>query len=338
MINQQLSDKIKAISFLCTCMVVYRHAYTHEAFFGLTDTTSHPLYDFIVYGFTNITSIAVPYFFLISGYFFFKESYYKKGCYSLMIRKKFNTLFIPFCIWNAFAILPMMVGGKVVTEEHWYNYVLNFLHSDYNGPLWYVRTLMLLMILSPFYDWLFILGTWLGKKNEQLIQIFVLICIMYNWYPMDSSTLSTEGWLFFLLGGILRKHEQWQVFKLSDILTYVLFGCWIIGCFLLQSTNIWLGKMFLLFGIFIFWQFISYCFLKRKFDISKYSFFIYVTHFILLKISKTLLAKMFFGVEFMAVVTFIILPIIVVLLMVKVGKLWNRLSPKTFAIVTGGRN
>lgn len=57
-----------------------------------------------------------------------------------------------------------------------------------------------------------------------------------------------------------------------------------------------------------------------------------------MKISKTLLAKMFFGVEFMAVVTFIILPIIVVLLMVKVGKLWNRLSPKTFAIVTGGRN
>ena len=62
--------------------------------------------------------------------------------------------------------------------------------------------------------------------------------------------------------------------ELSDILTYVLFGCWIIGCFLLQSTNIWLGKMFLLFGIFIFWQFISCCFLKRKFDISKYSFFI----------------------------------------------------------------
>lgn len=165
--TKELSDKIKLISLICTVMVVYRHAHTFEAFRGDGKETWE-IYYFIAHGVTYLTSIAVPYFFLISGYFFFKQSYYENGNYTAMIRKKVQTLFIPFLIWNLLAFVPLWVSGKVVIEDHWYMYVVDLLHSDYNGPLWYVRTLMLLMLMSPLYDWIFFLEDKIGRKWENM--------------------------------------------------------------------------------------------------------------------------------------------------------------------------
>ena len=67
--TKELSDKIKLISLICTVMVVYRHAHTFEAFRGDGKETWE-IYNFIAHGVTYLTSIAVPYFFLISGFFF----------------------------------------------------------------------------------------------------------------------------------------------------------------------------------------------------------------------------------------------------------------------------
>lgn len=336
MINQQLSDKIKAISFLCTCMVVYRHAYTHEAFFGTISDKHHSIYNLIAFAFTNLTSIAVPIFFLISGFFFFNKSYYEGNNYFFMLKKKWHTLFIPFCIWNIMAIYPMWLGGKIMVEDHWYLYLFDFLHSDFNGPLWYVRTLMLLMLLSPLYDWIFFLENWGYKKIEVIVQTLLILYVFYVWCPMDSTTLSNEGCLFFLLGGILQKHSKYVRYKIPMAMALSLYLVWALSCFF-QWTTYWTGKVFLLLGVVFFWQFLSYVPFKRLAKWSRYSFFIYVTHFISLKVMKTILAQFFYGSEFAAVATFLLLPVFVVLLTISIGKLWNKLNPQSFAFATGGR-
>ena len=63
----------------------------------------------------------------------------------------------------------------------------------------------------------------------------------------------------------------------------------------------------------------------------------YVNHFILLKVIKTILAHYFYGNEMAALLTFLLSPIFVTFLMWKVGELWHRVHPKSFALVTGGR-
>lgn len=333
--TRELSDKIKLISLVCTIMVVYRHAHTMEAFFGGDCAACHTYY-FVAHGFTGMTSIAVPYFFLISGFFFLKRSYYGEGQYITMLKKKMRTLFVPFCIWNLLAIYPLWYSGKMVVEPHWYLYVLDFLHSDYNGPMWYVRTLMLFMLLSPLYDWIFLLDRKMGKKWELSLQIVILLYVFTIWWPMDSKTFSTEGILFFMLGGIIRKHEQWLDKLLPSKWAFVLFTLWIVSCFTIE-LDYWTSKIHLLFGVFAFWNVIRCGCKGWVASMAGYAFFIYVNHFILLKIIKSLLAPYFYGNEPMALATFLLSPWLVVLAMWKVGMLWNRFFPKSFAWVTGGR-
>ena len=333
--TKELSEKIKLISLICTIMVVYRHAHTMEAFFGEYDSTCH-IYLFVAHGITGMTGIAVPYFFLISGFFFFKQSYYGEGRYVVMLKKKLRTLFVPFCIWNILAIYPLWCVGKVTIEEHWYLYVVDFLHSDYNGPLWYVRTLMVFMLLSPLYDWIFLLDRKIGRKWELTLQLLILLYVFYIWWPVDSKTLSTEGILFFLLGGIMRKHESWLNKLLPSKWAYTLFTLWLVSCFLMVLTY-WTCKIHLLLGVFLFWNVIRFGCKGWVASIAGYAFFIYVNHFILLKVIKSLLVPYFHGNEAMALITFLLSPWLVVWSMWKVGELWNRISPKSFAWVTGGR-
>lgn len=333
--TKELSDKIKLISLICTVMVVYRHAHTFEAFRGDGKETWE-IYNFIAHGVTYLTSIAVPYFFLISGFFFFKQSYYENGNYTTMIRKKVQTLFIPFLIWNLLAFVPLWISGKVVIEDHWYMYVVDLLHSDYNGPLWYVRTLMLLMLMSPLYDWIFFLEDKIGRKWELVIQSAIIAYIIYIWWPMDSKVLSTEGWLFFLLGGVIRKHEGCLRKKLNKVWAILLYFCWVVSCFFIMP-NYWTDKIHLLLGVFLFWNFIRTGCRGWIASMAGYAFFIYVNHFILLKVIKTIFAHFFLGNEIAALLTFLISPIFVVYLMWKVGELWHRIYPKSFAWITGGR-
>ena len=328
-----LSSKIKLISLICTIMVVYRHAHTYEAFEG--DASWKP-YGLIAHGITYVTSIAVPYFFLISGFFFFKQSYYTDGNYWAMLKKKARTLLVPFLIWNLLAFIPLWLCGKVEMEEHGYMYVVDLLHSDYNGPLWYVRTLMLLMLLSPLYDWIFFLDNKMGKKGEWVVQGLVIAYIIYIWWPMDSKVLSTEGWLFFLLGGIIRKHEGCLSWKMNKGCAVLLYLCWVMTCFFIVP-DYWTDKAHLLLGVFLFWNVVRIGCKGWIASMAGYAFFIYVNHFILLKVIKTMLAHCFYGNEMAALLTFLLSPIFVVFLMWKVGELWHRVHPKSFAWVTGGR-
>lgn len=316
-------------------MVVYRHAHTKEVFWG-DGSIACCAYNFIAHGITNMTSIAVPYFFLISGFFFFKHSYCNKENYFSMVKKKFFTLFIPFCIWNLLAIYPLWFGGKIVKEEYWFLYVIDFLHSDYNGPLWYVRTLMIFMLLSPLYDWLFFIDVKFGRKAEVLMQAILIIYIFIIWWPMDTKTLSTEGMLFFLLGGFIRRHDWLLSKQMNNGLSLCLYVLWVVSCFFV-SFDYWTSKIHLLLGVFCFWNVIRFGCKGWVASMSGYAFFIYVNHFILLKVVKTCIAFYFYENEFMALATFLFSPLFVAFFIWRIGLVWNNISPKTLAWVTGGR-
>ena len=145
--NKILSDKIRIISFLCTVMVVFRHSLNLQAFGLSSDGNLHVAV--IEYGISKITEVAVPYFFIISGYFFLRHSYYGNGEYMTMVRKKIRTLFVPFLFWNIVGVFPLLLMHQFVFEDTLWKYILQLLNSDWNGVLWYVRDIMTMMVLVP---------------------------------------------------------------------------------------------------------------------------------------------------------------------------------------------
>lgn len=330
MITRQLSNKIKIAGLLCTIMVVYRHSLNHEAFFGEWRGNSYS--GIIEAGVSTLTEIAVPFFFLMSGFFFLHNSYYKKKEYADMARKKIRTLFVPFVIWNIIGIIPLWVAKQFEIKESFLGYSAALLHSDWYGALWYVRDLLTLMLFVPLYGWIF-------SVNSRWIYILVIFIAGYFWIPVDCKWLSTEGLFFFLLGGILQKYNCLVRYRLPLWIVILLTITW----FLLSVICpywIYIHKVNTVLGVVAFWQLLD-LFSERVnrniLYLAKFSFFIYVTHLYIIKAMKVYLACYFGGNELVALLSYMFLPVITIAFSIVIGKLWSKFHPKSFSVVTGGR-
>lgn len=126
-----------------------------------------------------LTHIAVPAFYVISGYlFFYNTRIWNFDIYKTKIKKRFHTLIIPYILWNviAYALLFGVVLVKNICTGDWngdfslsldifwnyyswksgYDWLGNeIVHTaPINLPLWFLRDLIVLSILSPLLYWL----------------------------------------------------------------------------------------------------------------------------------------------------------------------------------------
>lgn len=150
---------------------------------------------------------AVPTFFAISGYYMFAKPkpWLDRQLYSQEMKKRVSTLLLPYLIWctipmilNAGRDLSLQYLGRPSTSQlnsfgDWCNYIYNaYIFSTVNDPLWYVRDLIVLSILAPLFYLM-------GKRTPWLI-IFIYIPYFLNYkFPFASGT----GYFFFGIGAII---------------------------------------------------------------------------------------------------------------------------------------
>jgi len=327
--SQSLSDKIRVASFIATIMVVFRHAVNLQAF-GVSGVAS-----FVENGCSFMTDVAVPFFFLVSGFFFFQHSYSSLSSYLEMIKKKIHTLLVPFLIWNLVGALCLLVydkhgmlGGSFLECGY------HLLMSHWYGPLWYVRDILLLMAFVPLYGWII--------EKKQRVLHFVIICIVAVrfWAPGWVTLLTGEGITFFLLGGFVRQFPSILEKRIPIWATLLLICVWIYLSFFVTVWDNFIHKSSILIGLVSFW-FLLDLFPQRLFNwrvkFSCYSFLIYVSHANVVKIGKVGIAHFFEGNEVVALLTFAFVPIAVILIVVGIGSVWKRHASAIFNICIGGR-
>ena len=180
-----------------------------------------------------ITNICVPLFFVMSGYLFFwnvpgkpdAKWFWKK------IRSRFYTLLIPYllavviawlCYYFAFRVVPSMVDGFL--GDRWKDPLFVFWTGPVNLSLWFIRELMIVVVLSPlvyliirYTGWwgVLALGTWwaLGAYGgfsyggpEPLFLFAAGGCLglrkiapVERWLHTESRVpVSTRAWTFFI--------------------------------------------------------------------------------------------------------------------------------------------
>lgn len=330
MISKRFSDNIHIVSFFCTIMVVFRHSLNMQAF-GI-DSFGNSYVVIIENGVSKLTEVAVPYFFVVSGYFFFRYTYYGKGEYVKMIRKKFHTLFVPFVFWNIMGVVPLVLTRHFVVEDNPWRYGLQLLNSDWSGVLWYVRDIMTMMVLAPLYCWIFLV-------DKKWIYGIVLLLLFLNWMPVDCGWLSSEGMLFFFLGGVLQKCNVSLNNNVPNTILVVMCIVWLISCF--AFPRYWpIHRYNTLLGLVVVWQlckFFPSWLSMWMLGSSAYSFFIYVLHADIVKLMKVCIAKMFPGNESVALLAYVIIPILTVLVVLKLGKVINEKFPRAYGFAVGGR-
>jgi len=331
--NKLLSEQIKMMSVLCTFLVVWRHSTNMVAFYGVYEQV--PL---IVsqteWTLSQFTNVAVPLFFMISGFFFFSKSYYQIRSYAAMLKKKGCTLFIPFLIWNVIGFGILLIAHEIVLPHSFFDFLYGILMSEYDGVLWFVRNLMIMMLLYPLYGWLFVINRW-------WLYIPILIGLIIWWIPDDCSIYSSQGWFFFLSGGIIG-NKCVNVLNHTILKEYVLLflGIWIGMCLCFQYGGAFMAKATIILGIisvFAITNSLSKYEAVILLKISPYCFFIYVTHVFLIKALKITAAQMFYQDMIMALVAYFLLPLITFCVLLCVGWRWKRLAPVSYNICVGGR-
>ena len=285
MIDAKLSHRITTMKLLCAVLVVF----THCQFVG-NGAVHHWLREFVMYG---ICRIAVPFFFTVSGYFLAAHIGEPKWWRSA-IQKRFWSLIVPYVVWcGLFIVVSYMIlsaQGRLVLSPV---AILKDIGFDLRCPpllvpLWYVRALLILILLSPL----------LGKliMKSKVIALFYLlslgwVCFIYrpysdcghsSWYCLFNYGISLEGLLYFSIGVYLNKYPIGEPARMTALLSLIsgvlLFvtRAWL----LIHTEYQWLACQigffaipFLLFGVFS----LLPSFQTTRF-IEKASFPVYVSH------------------------------------------------------------
>ena len=196
-LTHQASQKIALMSFFCAILVVIIHV-AH-----VSDQQPSLL--------AFITRIAVPWFFLISGYFGFR-SLQSQG-YQALIKNRLRTLAIPFFLINAIWLVGhnllssgmALAFGRTDTTNWSLAYILSALGFNLSTPIvsptWYMRCLFLFLLLMPLFICI--------MRTKWCARVFVLVSFVfscaYEYYEMDIFPLhgfNIRGLSFFLLGGL----------------------------------------------------------------------------------------------------------------------------------------
>lgn len=218
--DEGLSNKIANLGIISAVLVVVIHA----ASFPATSTIDKWWNGIMVDGFCRM---AVPYFFIVSGFLLARHCT-ERGWYVKSIQKRIKTLLVPFIVWNFLAFLLIYVLGanqdvtlsKVVADAFG---VYPFSWPPHS-PLWYVRSLMLYVVISP-------LIFWLSRRNLMSICILALGYLYVEVFPIGLSRnvrafanqfLSVSGLFYFSWGAIIATHDI-KLPRLGHKVVYALF-------------------------------------------------------------------------------------------------------------------
>ncbi len=304
--------------------------------------------------------ICVPLFFFVSGFLFFYNSDFSKSVYVSKIKKRVNTLFVPYLIWNfiAFIILLIQVHPRIVRFFPLLNDyrvdITSFLSSFWitnlpismsgpanpiNTPLWFIRDLMMLVMLSPIIWWLI--------KHFKLGTIFILGII---WFFSLGERIGFPGLchqsiFFFPLGGYFGVNRLNFVELIRELFWVpFLYFCIAIADAVSknESYNATLHNVGVLLGMVSVVYLVSLLLRKEKIQVDDFligaSFFVYALHNLLLgKLTKIVILYIRPESPILVLLVYFMMPTIVISLCLVLYKLLNRLSPRISSVLTGGR-
>lgn len=210
MSEARFRNKITWFSFVFSLLVVWIHAYNAELFLGRTARMEAVFRAEHLIG-ELAGQIAVPGFFMISGYLFYRNFTWEK----LMEKwnRRIKSVLVPYILWNflyymgyvAGSRLPWMreVVGKGVVPFHLAAAVDAVINYTYNYVFWYLYQLILLILLAP------VLYAFLRRRlSGCLFLAAVWGIVLAEIAGMDLPFLNGDALLYYSCAGFLAIHGR----------------------------------------------------------------------------------------------------------------------------------
>lgn len=183
--------------------------------------------------------LSVPIFLLISGYLFFREGSYvlTKELWTTKLKKRFSSLLVPYLLWNfiGYIIYALQTGFSFDDFFHSF-WVIDIPgrggSSPIDGPLWYVRNLMIMVVISPIIAYMI--------KYTKCYLILIMTILWIIQIPPFNKGIGI-AFYFFSLGGYLRISD-YHVQNLQRYTKYLIiaYPVYVVYALLMQSnSNCW---------------------------------------------------------------------------------------------------
>lgn len=321
------SIRISNISFVCTMLIVVLHCRIAPK--RIADSYSYYpyLYDFL----GALADAAVPTFFAISVFLFYRN--YHQSIYKRKMKTRVKSLLIPYFIFSFFSLIVfhlsmILVKGhdELITGQ----LIREFFLASNDPPIWYIRTLILFVLISP------IVYAVINRSHWMLIFVLIILTTVLNvlcqqpytslqfWAPVviafSALSIKSENSKSLMVGGG-RIFPQWLV--LVTLVVFIIFVVFVANKNR-YSAIYYIYRMSAPFFIAI----ISDLFFWKPLKIQRFTFFIFMFHFLPKLLTATMhtypiltLFRIIFALAFCIVV----------------GMLLEKLTPRTWAIINGGR-
>lgn len=353
--NKLLSETIGVLRFPLMVCVVLIHTI-------IPNQENHLIVDiFNCYIVNLFVHIAVPLFFFISGFlFFYGVDRFGRSEYWNKLKKRVKRIFVPFVFWGMLFMIIKYVSCCLGFEDvdYIFNHPLKWIYfvlwNPINFPLWFVRDLIFVIIISPLIYMLikrlkivsviFMGFAWLFYHGN----IFELFGI--ELYLRTSNIFNVVGCnfvpLFFFSFGawfVLEKRDFALDFKRLFPMAIIVFVVCTIGKFVI-ANEYWaeVSKIAIISGLMsavvIVYELVKKGWMKRNLFLENGSQFIYYYHAIFLMYYMKILY--YFDVfdvdnELFILGVYISIPIITILLGLWLYKVGMRYMPRVMNFVLG---
>lgn len=351
--TEYLSRKLRALSLGAVILVVFIHAHNEELKFSSGDLGANPSYHVLfVENFLSkgVAKIAVPLFFLISGFLFYTSYDFTLGGVVNKYKSRLKSLLIPYLFWSVFGlilffILQTIPGSRsFFTKELIVNYsfsklLFTVLLDPVPYQLWFVRDLIMLVLISPL----------IGYLTKSIREVF-LVLLLFLWImePKTFKLFSNEALFFFTLGCAFAIDKTQLINKrLPEYASYYLYFMWLTLVFFTtylltfeETSFTLLNNLEILVGLLTVWSLYDYTDpgqIAKYSILFGYSFFIFVFHEPLLTVLKKGLFFLLGRTNFSSLAIYIIAPLMTIALSMLIRYLLRKHALRFYNFTTGGR-
>lgn len=337
--SKEVSNKITHMNFILCIIIVFLHSNCLR----FLDNPNPFVYNF--YKFINVfADSAVPLFFILSGYLFYRTFDYKN------IKNKFKSRFfglvIPYLFWSIFFLIYYKIVSYIPSINEFFNsnfdlstgaIIKNILFAECAEGMWFVRVLIIYVILSPIIYFIV-------KKSKNLsffiITFFIIINMFFKisyssflfWMPIHL----LAAYLGIFYSSILDNKKNIFNKKIWPVL--MIYLIMIVICINVDDHNVLYYFYRLLSPLFLLLIFDLFNLYKyRKFKVEKIGFFMYCVHLPLLKIIRKCLFIAFGYNQYISILIYIFTIIFTILIIYACYNILNKIAPKFLKLISGNR-
>ena len=336
----QFRNKITWFTFLYSVLVIWVHSYNWELFLGKTSQGQ------TVAGFERffgdfLGQIAVPGFFLISAYLFYRN-FHITGLKAKW-KSRAKSILLPYLIWNGIYYMGYVIGsrmpflsqvvgkGKIpFTARNLLDAVINY---RYLYVFWYLQQLIFLVALAPVLYFV-LKKIWRGL-------LFLTAVFWAVWVGADFPYLNEDALFYYSIGAFMAVHgRQWEK-KWTKARCF--WGCMLIGLgflnlyltrkFFLPGTTV-LYRLFLPLGL---WLATDENRIKSPGSWMEYNFFLYAVHFEFVRLFNKTAAYLLPHHILVPVILYLFMPGLMVGISFGLSFAVKKYTPGIWDVINGGR-